>query len=157
MASLVLHPVPQLATGAVDTRYYTMLADTVPPELASPAVLLDCMLLHVEQRVAHDQAAEEREVALAQAEAGSVEPELPRSSAGKKKGKAPRPPSAASTTASGPCDDPVPLSDAVVEAMIAQEFEHLLSPAAPDTADEGIVEEATGKTYLIETPSETKI
>lgn len=148
MASLVLHPVPQLAADAIDTRYYAMLADTVPPELASPAVLLDCMLLHVEQRVADDQAAEERENARGLAEADAAESEQPRS-AGKKKCKVPRPPSAASTTASAFCEDPAPASDPDIEAMIAQEFEHLLCPAAPPLSDEGIAEDPDGKSRLL--------
>jgi hypothetical protein len=139
MASLTLHPVPCTNEGEIDMRYYTMLADTVPSSLASPAVILDCMLLHVEQRVDDDMSAHHREQARLQAEANNVQAELPKS-AGKKKGKTPRPASAASSTSNAPADVPVLVGNPEIEAVIAAEFAQLLHPTTPSLSNEPLID-----------------
>ena len=127
-------------------RYYTMLADTVPVSLAGPAVLLDCMLLHVEQRVADDVKTDKRLQARLQAEADLAHAEQPKS-AGKKRGKTPRPPSAASVVSTAPVDEPMMVGNPDVEAVIAAEFAQLLHPATPSLSVEPRVEDAKGTSY----------
>eukprot|EP00730_Choanoeca_flexa_P018580 TRINITY_DN9040_c0_g1_i3.p1 TRINITY_DN9040_c0_g1~~TRINITY_DN9040_c0_g1_i3.p1 ORF type:complete len:1612 (+),score=334.82 TRINITY_DN9040_c0_g1_i3:321-4838(+) len=149
VSSLTLEPVGQTNLQSANTRYYTSLIETVPSSLATPAVILDCMLMHVEQTVKDDVAQAEaaaaaEAAALAAATTASDEEsqaaEQPKSAA-KKKGKT-RPASAVSAISEGQRRETLELVNTGVRDMIAQEFEALLAPKSQlQTTDEGIADE----------------